>query len=612
MEKREKELCQKKAELEAVRTRVEEKSSKGDDWTRERLELQRETEKWKVKAEEAEEKRIAFLLESREKADLNQKRELEGARKEFAEKEESYQFQIRQLKKTISEKENIEAVIGSRVEKVRSEKEEEIRRLQEFIEKQRVASEESYREKSEELDKLRDKFEKIFNFELENLKKSVDDQDELFNIELNGFREMIAIKNDEVAKLLERLRRETQDHQREREEQQAEIHMLQEKIYAIERENELEINHLKERITKIHASDIEAIEKRYASIIEGLKGERKDFERQLREKDKIVEAEKREYERLQHEMHERLKERDMRIEHLQERIKQSAEQNDNETKNLHQSFHQIESEKELMASEYQTNVGFLNQQISKMTVKNDSLNATVKGLHEEIVRIKKEYTELMQELELKWKAERKEYEEERQNDRERVEKVQDEQREKERQWKIREKQLERLREKEEREKSKLQFIIEEMERDTDRLNNYIKQLDDSLKRELKKNQTSTLDTGGIRRELNAELERQKSELEAIKRMEVDQIRKKMEIELTRLMSENEKLQNVVQQKTIGLENLEEEFKKLEHINRNVEKINKERLVEYEKKMATLNSEINLTKTLYDRFLQVKAREAPPR
>jgi Na+/phosphate symporter len=83
-----------------------------------------------------------------------------------------------------------------------------------------------------------------------------------------------------------------------------------------------------------------------------------------------------------------------------------------------------------------------------------------------------------------------------------VEKLQDELRDKERQYKIKEKHLERLREKEEREKNKLQFIIEEMERDTERLNNYIKQLDESLKRELKKNQMSTLDTGGIRRELN--------------------------------------------------------------------------------------------------------------
>ena len=51
-----------------------------------------------------------------------------------------------------------------------------------------------------------------------------------------------------------------------------------------------------------------------------------------------------------------------------------------------------------------------------------------------------------------------------------------------------------------------------MERDTERLNNYIKQLDDAIKRELKKNQSATLESGGVRRELNSELERQKSEL----------------------------------------------------------------------------------------------------
>jgi len=67
-----------------------------------------------------------------------------------------------------------------------------------------------------------------------------------------------------------------------------------------------------------------------------------------------------------------------------------------------------------------------------------------------------------------------------------------------------------------------------MEADADRLNQYIKQLDDSLKREYKKNQMGSLDNAGIRRELTAELDRQKSELEAISRMEIDQAKKKME------------------------------------------------------------------------------------
>ena len=35
-----------------------------------------------------------------------------------------------------------------------------------------------------------------------------------------------------------------------------------------------------------------------------------------------------------------------------------------------------------MTTEYQTNVGFLNQQLSKLNVKNEVLNSTVKSLHE--------------------------------------------------------------------------------------------------------------------------------------------------------------------------------------------------------------------------------------
>ena len=52
------------------------------------------------------------------------------------------------------------------------------------------------------------------------------------------------------------------------------------------------------------------------------------------------------------------------------------------------------------------------------------------------------------------------------------------------------------------------------------------------------------------------------------------MRRQMEIELTKLMSENEKLTNGLQEKTISLESVEDEFKKLEHVNRNIDKINK--------------------------------------
>ena len=59
----------------------------------------------------------------------------------------------------------------------------------------------------------------------------------MFNIELNGFREMIAIKNDEIARLLDRLRKETQDQSQERAGLQGEVRLLREKLYVVERDN---------------------------------------------------------------------------------------------------------------------------------------------------------------------------------------------------------------------------------------------------------------------------------------------------------------------------------------------------------------------------------------
>jgi glutamate mutase epsilon subunit len=77
--------------------------------------------------------------------------------------------------------------------------------------------------------------------------------------------------------------------------------------------------------------------------------------------------------------------------------------------------------------------------------------------------------------------------------------------------------------------------------------------------------------------------------------------------MTRLNNNNEKLQSELANKKIDYENLEEEFKKISNQYRNIEKINKEKLVDYHKKMATLNSEILLTQNLYQNFIEAKSK-----
>jgi predicted phage-related endonuclease len=62
----------------------------------------------------------------------------------------------------------------------------------------------------------------------------------------------------------------------------------------------------------------------------------------------------------------------------------------------------------------------------------------------------------------------------------------------------------------------LKFLVEELERDIERLNKYIKSLDENLKNEYKKSQMNILDGDSSRREAVSRLEKQKIELETLK------------------------------------------------------------------------------------------------
>lgn len=78
---------------------------------------------------------------------------------------------------------------------------------------------------------------------------------------------------------------------------------------------------LKERLTKIHSLEIEALEKRYNDLIKTLRTDKDELNNLLREKDKQIDGEKQELERVRSELIDRIKERESRILLLQERLK---------------------------------------------------------------------------------------------------------------------------------------------------------------------------------------------------------------------------------------------------------------------------------------------------
>jgi len=60
-----------------------------------------------------------------------------------------------------------------------------------------------------------------------------------------------------------------------------------------------------------------------------------------------------------------------------------------------------------MGIEYQANITFLNQQITKLITSNELKNNEIRELHEYIALLKKEQFESLKDLEMKWKNERK-------------------------------------------------------------------------------------------------------------------------------------------------------------------------------------------------------------
>ena len=119
---------------------------------------------------------------------------------------------------------------------MRREKDEEISRLSGVFEEEKEHRKREKAEHAEELGKLKEKFEKVVNFELEGLKRNLEDQGEVFSIELNGLKEIIAIKNDEIAKLLQQIHSQAEEHGQDRDRLLAEIALLKDRVYQTARE----------------------------------------------------------------------------------------------------------------------------------------------------------------------------------------------------------------------------------------------------------------------------------------------------------------------------------------------------------------------------------------
>lgn len=165
-----------------------------------------------------------------------------------------------------------------------------------------------------------------------------------------------------------------------------------------------------------------------------------------------------------------------------ESLAQHGSSNSKQIEHLHQSLHQITSSKHESTSGYQENMAFLDQQIKRLTSTLEIRNVEIKTLETNLADTRRRCDEQVREAERKWKQERKEREQERDRLREEKEALEEDFRKKDHESRLKEKAYLAVKEKDGVEIDRLNCLVAELEKDVNRLNGYIKQLDDLLKK----------------------------------------------------------------------------------------------------------------------------------
>lgn len=118
-------------------------------------------------------------------------------------------------------------------------------------------------EKNKEIQSVKNKFQQLLESELGSIQKNMNSQDSKFKSELDGLRNIISLKNAEIDNLQNQLKISLEDSTNERNQLNDEIKLLKAQIYQRDRENGEELFNMKERLTSLHAADIDAMQTHY-------------------------------------------------------------------------------------------------------------------------------------------------------------------------------------------------------------------------------------------------------------------------------------------------------------------------------------------------------------
>ena len=218
----------------------------------------REREQQTAKKEELRSKTTSQGQEEREALKESFARELDSLKKEHRDVLEKLKRENTELRNTISHKEVSEGSLAAKLEHIKGEKNSEIARLKELVSSLKEELGSSHVESEEAARQARSQLISETEGRIGNVRRLAQLIEETLQAEIVSLNASLAKKNEEIAFLLESDKRQLESHESSETALKNLVAKLEDKIFTIQRESELELYQTIQRLKAQYQDNLQS------------------------------------------------------------------------------------------------------------------------------------------------------------------------------------------------------------------------------------------------------------------------------------------------------------------------------------------------------------------
>lgn len=556
------------------------------------------SEEVRTKKEELRSQTTSQGQEEREALRESFTREVETLRQQNRDQQEKLKREVGELRSTIVLKETIEGALANKLEHIKREKNAEIDRLKTLVSGLREELGDTHAANEHRARASREELIGETEDRLGNVRRLGQLIEETLQEEVHNLNETLRKKNDEINFLTACDRRQLEDHENSENSLKLLVAKLEDKIFTIQRENELELYDTVSRLKSQYEENLTKAQAEWDDIRSAHNATVDALRREIAEQKKEIQLLGSENAALEGQHKQLAAEQQHSVQMLSQKIIAMETERDNELRNYTTSMKQIEDDAKAKLDDLHTAIQNKNTETDILQAQIALKNGEITHLLEEISRLRDTNRQKMRKLETTNASEqnalnndisalKKQLLELKRNLHHSDNALSDAEAEHQLQSELLKQELQSQREANELLQARNGFLQEwcgELERD--------------LKAERVSNVNILHDHNMSNRE-NVQLrEEVRVELEAVKNKEVEQIRNVHKLEKNRLQSELAKREHELRDKKEELARLLVQFKALEAKVGKSSKL--DRSAEDEGRCrATLEAEILLTENIYN-------------